>query len=368
MNARWTQGSILSSTKRFVEQPRRWLIGNAIGRSRTTWSKEDRETLDSLRRQYVDQVSVSKYESHVEARQRAQNEWRWIVGAAKERVKDSDEKVADVLAHVRQMTERSLEADEPLAYVLGNQPFGPLSIVCRSPTLIPRVETEALVEHVVDFYVGQLKACHHGQISDKPVRILDLCCGTGCIALLLRHRLVEYARSSKEPIKADILAIDSSSEAVELARENYGLQCASDEDNVDFNVRLVDLFDEKAMRAIIHSHGPFNVIVCNPPYIPRSDWLSLENSVRMWEDERALVGDTSNGSEGDGLDFYRRLCELFNESHCLASFSSIPALVAVECGHDQAASVQKIFHDSCLSSSIWRDQFGIQRAVLLTVS
>jgi HemK-like putative methylase len=270
----------------------------------------------------------------------------------------------NVVHHIRNMAARALESDEPLAYILGNQPFGPLSIICRKPTLIPRVETEALVDHIADVVVASLRP------SKKDVgtlRILDLCCGTGCIALLLEHKLSEHARRHNAQLK--IAAVDWSQAAIELAKENVQVYALASGQSMT-SVHKADVFDDQSMSKVAQAFGPFDLVVCNPPYIRQEDWASLDNSVRLWEDRGALVGSLPPGHMLDGLSFYRRLGQLMKRQGFLSALgSNQPPLVAVEVGHHQAQSVCHIFQEACpnASISVWQDQFGVDRGVLIKI-
>lgn len=155
---------------------------------------------------------------------------------------------------------------EPLQYILGSQPFGPLDIKCKPGVLIPRWETAEWVTKAARVLQGQ------------PLKVFDACTGTGCIPLLLQHHL-----------KGDFTACDVSEAALELAREN----CASAVD-----VKRLDVLSEKV-------EGHFTLVTANPPYIPLDDYMKpvaengVERSVRQ-EPKLALVGN---------LEFYRALVE-----------------------------------------------------------
>ncbi|KAG8981536.1 hypothetical protein FRB95_007947 [Tulasnella sp. JGI-2019a] len=244
---------------------------------------------------------------------------------------------------------------EPLAYVLGNQPFGPLSIKCRSPTLIPRPETEHWVMKLTD----SLRASG----KQSPISVLDICTGTGCIPLLL-------AKSSPKG-SLHAIGVDVSPAAISLAKEN--VDDALRDDNF---VKIVqgDLFSE-TFRDDMSSHVPpsstaFDLITCNPPYIPRKEYDRLPPSVRDHEDQLALLGDRT-GQIPDGLSFYRRLVEIIGqnllstgERHILKN----GGIVVVEHGDGQSQAVQDIFRKG-LSGRLsrleaWKDQWDKHRAVM----
>ncbi len=151
------------------------------------------------------------------------------------------------------------DEDKPLAYMLGSVPFGELEILIKPPILIPRPETEEWVMHLAQ----QLK-----KLSEKKLCILDMCTGSGAIALALAHALPH----------ATIYAVDIQEQALELAQENA-------RHNTIRNVIFVhsDLF------AQLPSDLTFDLIVSNPPYISEQEYAHLEASVTQWEDRTALV-------------------------------------------------------------------------------
>jgi release factor glutamine methyltransferase len=150
---------------------------------------------------------------------------------------------------------------EPLQYILGQAQFHELTLKCDSRALIPRPETEQLVERILN----------DGLEIDEEYRILDLGTGTGAIALALAMKLPT----------SRIVAIDASDDALELAREN-ALLCGL-QTRVDF--RRSDWFDE------IEKEASFDIIVSNPPYLTREELESSESEVQDFEPSEALVAE-----------------------------------------------------------------------------
>lgn len=208
---------------------------------------------------------------------------------------------------------------EPIAYIVGEWEFYGLPILCRRPVLVPRPETEHLVEVVLEF------------IGQAPARVLDLCTGTGCVGLAI----AAHARG------ADVTLLDSSEDAVKLAAENrHRLE-------LDRNVSILrgDLFTPIAQIA-----EPFDVICANPPYVETGAWSELSPVIRKHEDPNALLaGD-------DGLDVIRRIgAEAPN--HLRPG-----GLLAFEIGEKQAGAVHGILGRHGFESIDFRDDLaGIQR-------
>lgn len=149
---------------------------------------------------------------------------------------------------------------KPIAYILGTVPFGPLMLNIRPPILIPRPETEEWVLALID-QIKQKQICN--------LTILDMCTGSGCIALLCAKLLPQ----------ATIYAIDISDNALQLANENKQQLHLK-------NVTFIhsDLFKQlKGMK--------FDLILSNPPYIGADEQLDI--SVTTWEDPQALYADNN---------------------------------------------------------------------------
>lgn len=186
----------------------------------------------------------------------------------------------------------------PLWYIFGDTDFYGYTIKVDERVLIPRPETEELVLHVVN---GVNDDC----------QILDLCTGSGAIAIAIAKEL------EKRGINAAVTASDISDGALALAKENAEANEA--------NVRFVksDLFGR--------IRGRFDVIVSNPPYIPTADIAGLQKEVKEYEPHLALDGGE------DGLDYYRRIAK--DAPKCLAR----GGIVILEVGDGQATEVARLF-------------------------
>lgn len=158
---------------------------------------------------------------------------------------------------------------EPYAYITGSKEFMSLELIVGPEVLIPRPDTETLVEAAVD----------HARREGRQ-RIVDVGTGSGAIAVSLARFLPEAA----------VWAVDISPAALAVARAN------DDRHQTGISFIEADLLDHPALR-------DFDLIAANLPYIPREQWAELEPGVRDYEPELALV------AEGDGLELYRRLLQ-----------------------------------------------------------
>ncbi|HXE54857.1 MAG TPA: peptide chain release factor N(5)-glutamine methyltransferase [Tepidisphaeraceae bacterium] len=179
------------------------------------------------------------------------------------------------LTAYRDLVRRAGE-QEPIAYLTGTAHFFNLEFEVTRDVLIPRPDTETLVENVLQFV-------RHQPGFESP-RVLDLCTGSGCIAAAIAHHLKS----------AVVTATDISPAAVAVARKNI--------ERLGLGGRVLvkegDLFEPLAKMVDVQ---PFQLIVSNPPYIPTAQIETLDRSVREYEPIRALDGGL------DGLSIHRRI-------------------------------------------------------------
>jgi release factor glutamine methyltransferase len=217
---------------------------------------------------------------------------------------------------------------EPLQYITRVQEFWSLDFLVDQRVLIPRPETELVVEVGLELLGGPSAA------AEQSTQILDLGTGSGCIVIALATQLP----------RAQFWAYDVSSDALAVARENARRH------RVDDRVTFIhaDMHDGLAARL-----SNFDLIVTNPPYIAQSELSALQPEVRAWEPRLALDGGR------DGLDFYRRLLQ-----DC-PMLLRLGGWLVMEIGQDQSETVlrmaeaQPTLTDRC----VWRDYAGLPRVV-----
>ena len=220
---------------------------------------------------------------------------------------------------------KSLEAQRasgvPVAYLTGMKGFHGIELKVNKAVLIPRPETELLV----DLALEEIKRIHANH-PNQTIQILDLGTGSGAIALAIAYAT---AAMNKTPVSLNILGIDQSSSAIDLARENakaLGLN------------HLVEFLQSNWYDAIPDRYQTaFDVIVSNPPYIQKDD-PHLQDGDLRFEPRSALTDD------GDGLSCIR---EIVNHAH---HYLKPGGLIAIEHGYDQATEVATLleshaFHD-----------------------
>ena len=209
---------------------------------------------------------------------------------------------------------KSLEAQRasgvPVAYLTGMKGFHGIELKVNESVLIPRPETELLV----DLALKEMKRIH-ANYPNQTIQILDLGTGSGAIALAIAYAT---AAMNKTPVSLNILGIDQSSSAIDLARENakaLGLN------------HLVEFLQSNWYDAIPDRYQTaFDVIISNPPYIQKDD-PHLQDGDLRFEPKSALTDDE------DGLSCIREI--LKNAHHYLKP----GGLIALEHGYDQASEV-----------------------------
>jgi release factor glutamine methyltransferase len=198
----------------------------------------------------------------------------------------------------------------PLQYITGSQEFMGLPFRVNEKVLIPRQDTEILVEKA-------LAILEERKVPMGGLQILDLCCGSGAIAASLAYFLKQAKR------KATVVASDISPEALEVAKENAEIN------GVERQIRFVegDLFAPFPKNRKGRGKQQFDLIVCNPPYIPTGVLPTLMREVREHEPMLALDGGE------DGLDFYIRI---LGEAWIYLEKDGV---LLLEIGHDQGAAL-----------------------------
>ena len=229
----------------------------------------------------------------------------------------------EVVREVEKLQARLLEG-EPLAYVLGHWEFYGLPFKVTPDVLIPRDDTCAVAS----------LAINQGLFLSQDPRILDLCCGSGCIGIALASRVKD----------AKVTLADLSQKALAIARENVALN------KLTARVRCVTA---DAMAPAPAFLGKFDMIVSNPPYITGEDMETLDTSVKDYEPHMALYGGE------DGLDFYRSIAKNYTSALKPGGY------LAFEFGDDQGDDVCRILVENgytILERS--RDYNDRERAVL----
>lgn len=210
---------------------------------------------------------------------------------------------------------------EPIAYILGEWEFFSLSLEVCPPVLVPRPETEHLVERVLEF------------VHDTPAKIVEIGTGTGCVSIAIACNAPTVS----------IIATDIRSENLELTTRNAARHAVQHR----IECRVGETFEP-----IRPDDGPIDVICSNPPYVEEGKWDTLSPIIRLHEDKAALL------SGSDGLDMIRQLISK-GRNHLRPG-----GLLAFEIGMGQYEQVRALLEEHNYADiDVTRDLAGIERIV-----
>lgn len=218
----------------------------------------------------------------------------------------------------------------PVQQILGSQEFMGLTFFVNEHVLIPRQDTETLVELVLE------------EQQDVSKRVLDLCTGSGCIAISL----------AVKGGYTDVTATDISDEALEVARKNAAALLTNGQEPARLVAQTIEFLQGDLFEALGDGQHRFDIITSNPPYIPSGVIDTLEPEVREHEPILALDGTA------DGLYYYRKLAAE------AGGYLNRGGAVYAEIGYDQGAAVRRLFEEAgFVQVRVCRDLPGKDRVV-----
>lgn len=226
---------------------------------------------------------------------------------------------SEVEMSIRKAFDRLMK-HEPVQYILGEAPFMGMMLYVDPAVLIPRPETEELVEMIIRAN------------KFESLRILDIGTGSGCIAIALKKAIPN----------AMVTAIDFSSEALDIAKGNAARQ------KVNIKFELLDILLEEQWKAL----GEFEIIVSNPPYISVEEMDKLEKNVREFEPSAALFAPRE-----DPLLFYRKIARL-----CQQKLHSEGKLF-LEINNLYSRETATLLRESGFNCEVIEDLFGNRRFI-----
>ncbi len=230
---------------------------------------------------------------------------------------------SEVESKVREYIERRI-AGEPVAYITGSWEFYGLPMIVTPDVLIPRMDTEVLVNTAKELLIGY----------KMDAKVLDLCCGSGCITCAVGHEMPA----------TKLVAVDISPSALEICRKNIALNRLS--------ARAICM-QADALSSPPMSIGQFDMIISNPPYIATAEIDTLDSSVKDHEPLWALDGGE------DGLRFYKSIIKHWKTT--LRPYG----MLLFEVGEGQAGAVSEMLQAASFRSVFTRkDTLGVDRVVV----
>ena len=224
-----------------------------------------------------------------------------------------------------------MQQGTPLAYLTGQQEFWSLNFKVNEHTLIPRPDTEILIEQVLTWINSQPKSVDD---DNKPKRLLDLGTGSGCIAISLAHELNKSNPNSKAE-NWQVVAVDLSLEALKVARHNAVVN------EVAADIKFIQSSWYEVLSA--QNEPLFDVIVSNPPYIDEED----EHLARLVAEPISALSAPNHG-----------LADIAHIVKQAPQYLNAAGLLAIEHGFDQGAKVSQLFLDNRFESVHTVQDFG----------
>ena len=237
---------------------------------------------------------------------------------------------------MRDLVKRHMQG-EPVAYLLNQKYWHDLDLHVDSRVLIPRPETETLLDFTLSLWKG---------LTVKPQIILDLCTGSGCLAIAL----------AKIYTNATVVGVDISSEALEVAELNA-------QRNKVKNVQWIcaDVTGNQFIESVLLKYGKVDILVANPPYISKTDWEQLDLNVRDFEPALALVAEDNGLAIGKSI--YKNVLENkilnSNSIFMMEMGENHPELIVNECQFTENSNVHPNgFSAISAQTPAWKVQRG----------
>ena len=217
---------------------------------------------------------------------------------------------------------KNINEDTPLSHLVGFDYFYDRKFKVTKDVLSPRMETEELIYKVLEYIKKSKK---------DSFKILDLCTGSGIIAITLKKEIVEKY--------TEIVASDISEKALSIAIEN------ANNNNANITFIKSDLFDNIS--------GKFDLIISNPPYISYKDKITIKDSVLNYDPHLALF------AEEDGIYFYRKIIENANQ------YLENDGTIFLEIGYDQKEKILELGKSNNFITTVYKDINGKDRIAYL---
>ena len=248
----------------------------------------------------------------------------------------SKEQVNKIIASIFEKSIQERLKHRPIQYITNNSIFFGYNFFVNENCLIPRIDGEVLVEKAIEIIKQDKK-----NYFLNDIKILDLCCGSGCLGISLVKYLLEKRIFNKENI--ELTLIDKSSQAIQVARIN----CQK------HNIIAKFIINDILLNGI--GNEKYNIVLCNPPYIETSIINTLDDEVKNFEPHIALDGGD------DGLKFYRFLSQIIKQNLHHTSKA------VFEIAYNQGTQVSGIFNNSGFNTKIVKDYGNKDRCIIVSL-
>lgn len=266
---------------------------------------------------------ISTLDSYVENEERLL--FRLALGISSAQLFLLDTLSKEQVEKIERVVKRRMK-NEPLTKIFNSVEFMGYDFYVNKDVLSPRKETELLVELAIKSAQERLLKNGHNQ---NKVKVLDMCCGSGCIGLAIKKILKDAT---------DVTLADLSSDALKVAKRNAK--------NESVKIIKTDMFQD------LKKDERFDIIVCNPPYISKDEYENLSSSVKDYDPKMALVGGEN------GLKFYKILEEQGGK------YLTPRGEIIMEIGYNEREDVQKLFKNAGFKTVAYKDFSGLDRVVV----
>ncbi len=292
--------------------------------------------IDELYKQFVEQLKTiydERESAHI-----ADWVFESVTGIKRlDRIIDKQQELSHSNSQQLQIVLQQLLRHKPVQYILGEAWFYKMKLKLNEHVLIPRPETEELVEWVVEEIRNNRAEIRNKKVDElttynSQLTILDIGTGSGCMSIALKKEL---------PI-ADLFAIDVSDDALKVARQN------AEDHKTAIHFKQLDFLNETLWKSL----RTFDIIVSNPPYIPEQEKNKLPKNVVDHEPHVALFV-----TDNDPFIFYKKIA-CFAASHL-----KLKGKIFVEIHEDYSKQVQKLFAEKNFKTEIRKDLFRRERMI-----
>ena len=267
-------------------------------------------------------------------------------------VRRKDREINDVEMQIYNKSIKELSAGKPLEYITHTANFFGYDFFVNEAVLIPRIDSEILIENVIDFIKKNKKNVIEKINSNRKIKILDACCGSGCLGLSLVKNIADKNLLFSNKIddydkKIELTLMDNSSMAMQIAKIN------TQKLEIDKYAVMHFLISDILLNGL--GNDKYDIILCNPPYIETETIKTLDDGVKKFEPHSALDGGA------DGLKFYRFMASILKKSLVF------DGVAFFEIGFNQGITANTIFTNLGYKTLLTKDYHNNDRCIIVSL-